>query len=90
MKEHHTKLDMPFIRAGQHLVNPNHIAFIELPADGDATNALQVKLSTGENFTLAGDDATAALEALGTCCDVEPTKPEKAEKAPKPHPAHAK
>lgn len=69
---HGHKTDGNFVRAGRHIVSLAHVISAELPADDDENKTLQMKLTTGETFTLTGDETDAALEALGKKCDVEP------------------
>lgn len=66
-----------FVRAGGEVVNLAHVVRVSLPVDGDPKKPLTVKMDTGENVSLVGDDADAFLEALGAHCDVAPEKPAK-------------
>lgn len=68
------KSDGNFVRIGTHVISFDRIVSAELPPDGDENNTLTIKLTTGENFTLTGDDTDTALEALGKCCDVKGAK----------------
>ena len=66
-----------FVRAGRHVISLNHVVSVELPVDGDETKTLQMKLTTGENFTVSGDESDAVMDALGECCNVDPEKAKK-------------
>lgn len=73
-KTHHDGNGEHFVRAGRHVVSLHHVVSVELPAEGDEANTLQMKLVTGENFTLTGDESAAVMDALGECCNVDPEK----------------
>lgn len=83
-KHHEHKPGLAFVRAGGQLVNLAHVVSVDLPEGGDPKKPLMMKLVTGTNLSLTGEDAEAVLEALGECCDVEPAKPKKPEKVEKP------
>lgn len=78
----HAAGGLHIVRAGNHVVNLAQFVSAELPADGDANRTLRIMLSTGETFTLTGEDADAFLLALGAHCDVAPCKKEKDAKEP--------
>lgn len=66
--KHHALHDtLPFVKAGGQLVNLAHVVSVVLPAEG---KPLTLTLVSGGNLSLIGDDAAAALAALGECCDV--------------------
>lgn len=82
-KHHEHKPGLAFVRAGGQLVNLAHVVSVDLPEDGNPKKPLMMKLVTGTNLGLTGEDADAVLDALGECCDVEPAKPKKPEKGEK-------
>ncbi len=79
-KPHEHAPGLAFIRVGGQLVNLAHVVSVQLPVAGDPKQPLTLVLITGVNLQLAGEDAEAALGALGECCDVEPVKPPKPDK----------
>jgi hypothetical protein len=65
---HHTSI--PFVRAGDQLVNLAHVISVGLPVEGDPKRPLSLHLANGTNLNLTGEDAKAVLDALGGHCDV--------------------